>query len=331
MLSYIARRFGFMLIFLFVISIIAFIIIQLPPGDYLTSYIMRLEQSGEKVDAAMAAQLRRQYGLDLPMHRQYLKWIGRMFQGDLGVSFEWQRPVTELLAERLPMTVVISFFSLLVVYLIAVPIGIYSATHQYSVGDHVFTFFGFIGLAIPNFLLGLVLLLVFNKFFGVSIGGLFSREYLDAAWSWGKFVDMLKHLPAPLIVIGTAGAASIIRVMRGSLLDELQKQYVVTARAKGVGERRLVFRYPVRVAMNPVVSTIGWVLPTLVSGETITAVVLSLPTVGPLLLEALLQQDMFIAGSIVMIQSFMVVLGTFLSDMLLVTVDPRIRFERAAG
>jgi peptide/nickel transport system permease protein len=330
MLSYVFRRILYMLILLWIVSIIAFVIIQLPPGDYLTSYITRLQQRGQVVDEAQVATLTKQYGLDQPMHLQYLNWFGKALRGNFGMSFQWNRPVNQLLAERLPITVLISVLTIAFTYIVAVPAGIYSATHQYSPGDYAFTVFGFIGLATPNFLLALILMLVFNRYFGISIGGLFSPEFLDAPWSFARFLDMLAHLPVPIIVIGTAGTAGLIRVMRGCLLDELQKQYVVTARSKGVRESRLLFRYPVRVALSPIVSTIGWLLPAVVSGEIITAIVLDLPTVGGLLFGALMFQDMYLAGSIVMMLTFLTILGTFISDVLLAVVDPRIRFERGA-
>jgi len=328
MLSYIIRRFFYMILVLLVVSIVAFIIIQLPPGDYLTSYIIQLESAGTKVSEAEIASLKRQYDLDLPIYLQYFKWMWKMLHGDFGRSFTWNRPVSELISERLPLTVTISIFTLIFTYAVAIPIGIYSATHQYSVGDYIFTVIGFAGLATPNFLFALILMLLFYKYFGLSIGGLFSPQYVEAAWSVNKFVDMLKHLPIPIIVIGTAGTAWLIRVMRGCLLDELRKQYVITARAKGVTERRLLFKYPVRVAINPIISSIGWTLPGIVSGETITAIVLSLPTTGPLLFRALMTQDMYLAGSTVMFLSFLTVIGTFISDILLVWIDPRIRYEK---
>ena len=248
----------------------------------------------------------------------------------MGESFIWEAPVTEIVGERLALTVTLSISTLILTYLIAIPIGIYSATHQYSVADYSFTTLGFVGLATPNFLLALILMFLFYRYFNWSVGGLFSPEYQLAPWSLGKVIDLLKHLPIPLLVIGTAGAASLIRIMRATLLDELSKQYVITARAKGVAERRLLFRYPVRVAINPVVSTIGWLLPETISGATLTAIVLSLPTVGPLLLRALEAQDMLLAGSMVMLLSALGILGTLISDLLLVVVDPRIRFERQA-
>jgi len=331
MLSYILRRFIYMVIILLVVSVVAFIIIQLPPGDYLTSYIRQLAQSGASVDEARIASLRRQYGLDLPLYAQYLKWMWKMLHGDMGQSFQYNyKPVSELLAERLPFTVMLSLFTLVFTYVVAIPIGIYSATHQYSIGDYTFTMVGFAGLATPNFLLALILMFLFYKYFGLSVGGLFSPQYMLASWSASKFIDMLKHLPIPIIVIGTAGTAGLIRVMRGCLLDELRKQYVITARAKGVAEKVLLFKYPVRVAINPIISTIGWALPGIVSGETITAIVLSLPTTGPLLFEALLIQDMYLAGSTIMFLTFLTVIGTLISDILLVWVDPRIRYEKSA-
>lgn len=328
MLYYIFRRFLYMGVVLLVISIVAFIIIQLPPGDYLSSYIASLEMSGYNIDETQIVSLKKHYGLDLPIYLQYFKWMWRILHGDFGRSFEYKLPVSKLIGERLPLTTMLSLFTLIFTYAVAIPIGIYSATHQYSISDYTFTVIGFSGLAIPNFLFALILMFLFYKYFGLSVGGLFSSEYATAAWSMGKFIDMLKHFPIPIIVIGTAGTAGLIRVMRGCLLDELRKQYVITARAKGVSERNLLFRYPVRVAVNPIISTIGWTLPGIVSGETITALVLCLPTTGPLLFNALMTQDMYLAGSTVMFLSFLTVVGTFISDILLVWVDPRIRYEK---
>ena len=327
MAAYVVRRVIYAVVTLLVVSVVAYTIIQLPPGDYLTSYIMRLEMQGGEVTDAEVETLKREYGFDLPPHLRYFKWMANLLRGDLGRSFFYNRQVLELLAERLPLSLLVSLLALLFTYLVSIPVGIYSATHQYSFWDYTLSFAGFIGLATPNFILALLLMFFFFKTFGLSIGGLFSPEYLLEPWSWGKFVDMAKHLPVPVIVIGTAGTAGLIRVMRGLMLDEMTKQYVVTARAKGVGERRLLFKYPVRVSLNPIVSTIGWTLPAIVSGQTITAIVLSLPTVGPLLLEALVNEDIILAGSVVMILSFLTVLGTLLSDLLLVVLDPRIRFE----
>jgi len=317
-----------MIIILLAVSVVAFIIIQLPPGDYLTTLIENIRAMGIEISEEQIRSLEKQYGLNLPVYAQYFKWMWNMLHGNFGRSFEWNEPVSMLIAERLPLTITISILTLLFVYAVSVPIGIYSATHQYSIGDYTFTVAGFAGLAIPNFLLALVLMFVFYKYFGLSPGGLFSLEYQIAPWSLGKVIDMLKHLPIPIIVIGTAGTAGLIRVMRGCLLDELQKQYVITARAKGVSERALLFKYPVRLAINPIVSTIGWTLPGIVSGETITAIVLSLPTTGPLLFRALIAQDMYLAGSTIMFLTFLTVIGTLISDILLVWIDPRIRYEK---
>lgn len=326
-LSYFLRRLLYMIVLLFIMSVFSFIVIQLPPGDYLTTYIMTLQTQQGTVDESMIEALRKQYGLDLPMYEQYFFWIKNMFKGDFGWSFEWKQPVSKLLADRLPMTVVLSILTLLFTYAIAIPIGIYSATHQYSFGDFFFTVFGFIGLATPSFFLALVLMYMFNRYLGFSVGGLFSAQYIDAPWSFAKFVDLLKHLPIPIFVIGLAGTASIIRVMRGCLLDELKQQYVITARAKGLAERKLLYKYPVRIAINPIISTIGWVLPGIVSGATITAIVLDIPTVGNLLYNALLSQDTYLAGSCIMILAFLTVIGTFISDILLAWADPRIQYQ----
>ena len=323
--SYIARRFLFMLLLLAMLTVAVFVIIQLPPGDFLSHYVTRLEAQGVFFDQEQTEQLRRIYGLDLPMHRQYLRWLGRIASGDLGMSLQWRQPVSRLLADRLPYAVIIAVFTLLFTYAVAIPIGVYSATHQYSLTDYAVTTLGFVGLATPNFLLALILMFLANRYLGFSIGGLFSIEYIDQPWSAAKLLDMLGHLPVPIIVIGTAGTAQLIRVLRSSLLDELSRQYVITARAKGLTESRLLFRYPVRVALNPVISTVGWVLPEIFSGQVITAIVLSLPTIGPLLLAALVAQDMFLAGSLVMVTALLTLVGTFLSDILLVAVDPRIR------
>ena len=328
MLSYIVRRSLYMVVVLLAVSVVAFIVIQLPPGDYLTTLVDELKARGLVVSEEQIRSLEQQYGLDLPLYAQYFKWTWDMLHGDFGRSFEWNQPVSRLIGERLPLTITISLITLLFVYAVSVPIGIYSATHQYSIGDYAFTVAGFAGLAIPNFLLALVLMFLFYKYFGLSAGGLFSTEYQLAPWSAAKVVDMIKHLPIPIIVIGTAGTAGFIRVMRANVLDELSKQYVITARAKGVSERVLLFKYPVRIAINPIVSTIGWTLPSIVSGETITAIVLSLPTTGPLLFRALLAQDMFLAGSTVMFLTFFAVVGTLISDIMLVWIDPRIRYEK---
>ena len=327
MLTLVLRRILWMIPTLLIISLISFTIIQLPPGDYLTSYIAALEATGESVTEEQAAALRARYNLDAPIHVQYVKWLGGLVQGDLGMSFEWNKPVTELIGERLFLTVVISLVTLTFTWAIAIPIGIVSAVKQYSVWDYLFTFVGFIGLATPGFLLALILMFVGYRVFDVSAGGLFSPEYESAPWSLAKAGDLAAHLWIPVIIIGLAGTAGLIRVMRGNLLDELRKLYVVTARAKGVSPVKLLLKYPVRVAVNPIISTVGWLLPSIVSGSVIVAVVLGLPTIGPLLLRALMNQDMYLAGSMVMILSSLTVIGTLISDLLLLWLDPRIRYE----
>lgn len=329
MLFYFIRRCIYMVIALFIMSVVAFVIIELPPGDFVTSYVSELMASGRgPADRqAFEAQLRKQYGLDQPVYVRYFKWLRGVLYGDLGFSLAWRASVKELISERLPITLGVAIATLVFVYIVAVPIGIYSATHQYSPGDYFFTVIGFGGLAIPNFLFALVLMFFFYHFFGLSVGGFFSPQYETAAWSVGKFLDMLKHLPIPVIVVGTASTAGIIRIMRGCLLDELGKQYVITVRAKGVGERTLLFKYPVRVALNPIVSTMGWDIPWIISSQTITAVVLNLPTLGPLLLNALLSQDMFLAAAIILFLCSLTIIGTFISDVILAWLDPRIRYE----
>lgn len=327
MLQYILRRILYMIPTLILISVVSFIIIQLPPGDFLTSYIAQLSQTGETVDEATIAALKKRYGLDQPYYIQYFMWVKGMFQGDFGQSFEWNRPVSQLIWERLGLTVAVSIFTMLFSWALSFPIGMYSATHQYSIGDYFATFIGYIGLATPNFMIALILMWIAYSVFGASVGGLFSPQYVEAPWSWGKFLDLLNHLWIPAIVIGMGGTAGLIRTLRANLLDELHKPYVVTARAKGVPERRLLWRYPLRMAIIPWISTVGWSLPGIVSGETIVAVVLSLPTTGPLLLRALQSQDMYLAGSFIMFLSFLTVIGTLISDILLGWVDPRIRYE----
>ena len=353
MIHLILKRLLWMIPTLFSISFISFGLIQLPPGDYLSSYITALAETGEPVAEEQVAALRLRYDLDSPFIIQYLKWLNnllpfgfsrqetgsylRMANGDftwpsfkwpdLGMSFEWNRQVTELIGERLLLTILISVATLLFTWALAIPIGIYSAVRQYSWGDYAFSVLGFIGLAIPNFLLALVFMYIGYSFFGVSAGGLFSPAYQDAPWSVARFADLLAHLWIPVIVIGTAGTAGLIRVMRGNLLDELPRQYVMTARAKGLAPWKLLLKYPVRIALNPLISTIGWVLPGIISGSVITAVVLGLPTTGPLLLRALQNQDMYLAGSMVMILSLLTVIGTLISDILLLWLDPRIRYE----
>jgi peptide/nickel transport system permease protein len=325
MMKYIARRLLYILIFLIMASVVSFLMIQLPPGDYLTSYVMQLESQGTHVSEAQLASLRARYGLDQPIYAQYFKWAWNMLHGDLGHSFFYNRPVIDLIKERLGFTVIVSFGALLVTYAMAMSIGIYSAVRQYSIGDYIFTVLGFAGVSIPDFLLALILMVFLYRNFGLSVGGLFSVEFRHAAWSWAKFVDLLKHLPIPLIVIGTSGIAYLMRVMRATTLDEINKPYVVTARAKGLPEYKVLTKYPVRVALNPIISTLGWELPAIFSGATIVSIVLDLPTVGALLYRALMTEDMFLAASSVMITAALTIVGTLLSDVLLIWLDPRIR------
>ncbi len=329
-LIYSLRRLLFMLLLMVVLSIVSFIVIQLPPGDFLTSYIVQLQQSGQPADEAQVASLRARYGLDKPMTTRYFKWIWGVLNGDYGMSFEWNRPVSELIKSRLPLTIAISLTTTLFAYMVAIPIGIYSATHQYSVGDYAFTIVGFGGLAIPNFLLALIVMYFLFKYVGTDIGGLYSPEFERLPMSFAKFVDLLKHLPPVIIIVGTSSTAWLIRVMRSTMLDEIRKPYVTTARAKGVAETKLLIKYPARVAINPIVSTIGWILPQIVSGATITAIVLDLPTTGPMYLQALKSQDMYLAGTFTLFLTLLTIIGTFISDILLALLDPRIRFEERA-
>ena len=326
MRAYITRRFLYMLLMLVMASVVAFAVITLPPGDYLTSYIMRLKSQGADVGEAEAQALRIQYGLGRPVYIQYFKWVNQLLHGYLGRSFEYNKPVWDVLKVRLPMTLMVSISTLIVTYIIAIPIGIYSAVRQYSIGDYFFTVIGFAGVSIPNFLLALVLMVFAYRRFGISIGGLQSMKYIGQPWSWLKFVDLLKHLPVPLFVIGMAGTAYLIRVMRATLLDEIHKPYVQTARAKGLRESRLLVKYPIRVALNPIVSTIGWSLPGIFSGQTIVSIVLDLPTIGPVMYKALLTEDMFLASSTILITTALTQIGTLISDILLVWLDPRIQY-----
>ncbi|MGE0697811.1 MAG: ABC transporter permease [Hyphomicrobiaceae bacterium] len=312
------------------ISILTFIIIRLPPGDFVDAYIANLAASGSTVSAEEAQSLRREYGLDRSVIVQYGFWISRVVHGDLGVSMMWRRPVTEVIGDRLWLTMVVSFSALFLTWIIALPIGIYSAVRQYSIGDYIATTLGFIGLAIPNFLLALILMYLGFRYFGLAVGGLFSAEYAEAPWSWAKAWDLAKHVPLPALVLALAGTAQLIRIMRANLLDELRKPYVVTARAKGIGEMRLLLKYPVRAALNPFASAIAYLFPYLVSGSIVVSLVLGLPTVGPLLLQALVAQDMFLAGSIVLLLGILTVIGTLVSDLLLMWIEPRIRLQGRA-
>lgn len=325
MLAFIARRILLMVPTLFVVSVISFIIIEAPPGDFMDAYVEQLLQQQEAVDPAQVASLRQRYGLDAPTYVRYFRWLGNILQGNLGRSLEWNQPVSKLIADRLPWTLAISVASLIFVYALAIPVGLYSATRQYSIGDYLFTLVGFIGLATPNFLLALLIMWYYFRLTGNVAVGLFSDEYLVSPWSFAKFIDLLKHLWLPALVVGSAGTAGLIRVMRANLLDELERPYVMVARSKGLSEGKLLVKYPFRIAMNPVASTIGWTLPFLVNGELLVSLVLGLPTIAPLFVGALLSQDMFLAGSVVMILSTLTLIGTLLSDIVLAWLDPRIR------
>lgn len=327
MITYVARRLLLAALTIGVISALSFVIIKLPPGDYVTSYIAEMEASGGTVSQGEAAAMRHELGLDRPLYVQYGKWMGRLLRGNFGVSLEYQRPVVDVIGDRLWTTVLLSVAALLFTWVLALPLGIYSAVRQYSVGDYVFTFIGFIGVAVPGFLLALVLLYVSFTLFNARVGGLFSPAYLNAPWSAARAWDLAKHLPLPALILAISGIAHTMRIMRANLLDELRKPYVTTARAKGLTAVRVLLKYPVRVALNPFISTVGYSLPYIVSGTIIVSLVLNLPTVGPLLVTALLAQDMFLAGAIILMLGVMTVVGTLLSDLVLIWADPRIRLS----
>lgn len=327
MLGYILKRILMMIPTLLVISFIVFVIIQLPPGDYLETYIAELESQGESVDLDKIAFLRQEYGLDQPFMLQYYNWISGFLVGDFGYSFEYDLPVNQVVGDRMMLTIIVSLVTIVFTWAVSFPIGIYSATHQYSWGDYGMTFLGFLGIATPNFLLALVMLYFANVWFGVSIGGLMDPQYLDQPWSWGKMKSVLAHLWIPVIVIGTSGTASMIRRLRANLLDELEKQYVLTGKAKGLGKTKLLVKYPLRMALNFFVADIGSILPSIISGAEITAVVLSLPTTGPMMLSALQSQDMYLAGSFLLFLATLTVVGMLVSDLLLAMIDPRIRLQ----
>jgi len=327
MLSYVLRRVLLAMVTIWVVSVISFAIILLPPGDFIDAWANRQRMAGMEVAEQAKEAYRKMYGLDKPAYVQYVKWMGLVLRGEYGFSLYFGQPVQTVIGDRLGLTIVVSLGAEILVWLLALPIGIYSAVKQYSIGDYIFTILGFIGVGVPSFLLALIFMYLGFVWFGMNVGGLFSPDYMVAPWSWAKVVDLLKHLPLPALVLGLAGTAQMIRVMRANLLDELRKPYVITARAKGLSELRLILKYPVRVALNPFVSTVGYLLPYIVSGSIIVSVVMSLPTVGPVLLTALLAQDMYLGGTIILMLSVLTVLGTLLSDLLLMWVDPRIRVE----
>ena len=331
MLGYVTRRVLVMIPTLIVISALVFIIIQLPPGDYFTTYMNELQSQGEAVDPAKLEFIKQQYGFDKPMIEQYFLWLTGMLQGDFGYSFEFSRPVSEVVGDRLWLSFVVSFTTILFTWIVAFPIGVYSAVRQYSVGDYTLTFFGFLGLATPNFLLALVLQYAAYIWFDTSIGGLMDPKFIDQGWSVDKALSILEHLWVPVLVIGTSGTAGMIRRLRANLLDELHKQYVVTARAKGLPPGKALVKYPLRMALNPFIADIGNLLPEVISGAAIVSIVLSLPTTGPMLLNALQSQDMYLAGSFLMFLATLTVIGTLLSDLALGMLDPRIRLGGGAA
>ena len=327
MLGYLTRRLFYAVLAIWAVTMISFFIINLPPGDYVSSYVAQLAIQGSIIQAEEADNLREFYGLDQPMYVQYFKWMNQILHGNLGFSFEFGMPVNDVIGERLLLTMILAAGTIVFIWLVAIPIGIVSAVRQYSIWDHTFTFFGFVGLAVPDFLLALVMMYFAFVLFDFSVGGLFSPEYVTAAWSFGRGIDLAQHMIIPIIILGTAGTASLIRITRANLLDELRKPYVSTARAKGLSETRLILKYPVRLALNPAISMTAYILPFLVSGSIVVSVVLGLPTVGPILLKSLVAQDMYLAGAIVFLIGSMTVVGTFLSDLLLVWADPRVQFE----
>ena len=329
MVQYIARRSAYMIFTIWIISVISFVVIQLPPGDYVSNLVSRMYATGTKqVPKEYEQMMREIYGLDQPMIVQYGKWIYNIaIKGQFGYSFTYQRDAGTMISERLPMSFALSLFSMIFVWIVAVPIGIYSAVRKYTIGDYFFTFLGFIGLAVPNFLLALILIYINYKYLNQSAIGLFSDKYAGAPWNWDKVIDLMKHVWVPVVIIGVGGTAGMIRTMRANLLDELNKPYVDTARAKGLAESRLLLKYPLRHALNPFISTIGWSLPGLVSGEALVSMVLNLPTSGPILLSALMNQDMYLAAGFILLLSSLTVVGTFLSDLALAWLDPRIRLQ----
>lgn len=329
MMQFILRRILLMIPTFFVTSVVAFVVIQLPPGDFATTYIAGQAAQGDNVNAQeVLSQLRSSYGLDQPIYVQYFKWLwGIVSRGDFGIAFEFHQPVSSLIWDRVMLTLYLSLGSVLITWLIAFPIGIYSAVKQYSLGDYFFTFLGFIGISVPGFLVALVLMYILFKYFNTTLGGLFSSEMENAPWSFAKLVDLLSHIWLPMLILAFGGTAELIRIMRANLLDELRKPYVITARSKGMPEWRVLLKYPVRLALNPFISTIGWTLPYLISGSIIISVVMSLPTTGPMLLRSLQSQDMYLAGSIILILSMLTILGTLVSDVLLAWLDPRIRYQ----
>lgn len=329
MLVYSLKRLLLSIPTIFVISVLSFVLIQLPPGDFLSSYAATLASMGEQMSGDTLQLLREAYGLDQPMYVQYYKWVwGILSRGDFGLSLEWRQPVASLIWERMGLTIALTLSTLLFTWLLAIPVGMYSATNQYSFFDYLFTTIGFIGLGVPGFMLALVVMWLSFSWFGADVGGLFSDQFKNAPWSLARVWDLMTHLWVPMLILGMEGAAGLISTMRANLLDELHKPYVTAARARGLDETVLTYEYPVQVALNPFISTLGWALPGLVNGGTIISVTLSLPTAGPLLLRALQSQDMYLAGAFILVLGTLTILGTLISDLLLAWIDPRIRLDR---
>ena len=328
MIRFLARLIGYMPITLLLVSFVSFVIVQSAPGDYAEIYASRKANAGAIISKDEIENVRRQLGLDQPWHIQYGRWIGNIvLHNDWGMSWEWKRPVGEVIWERMPLTLSIAFFTLIFMYVVSIPVGIYSAVRRYSFGDHAISLLGYIGLATPNFLLALVLMYLSQHYFGQSVGGLFSPEFENVPMNWAKFKDMLAHLAVPVIVLGTGGTAFLIRAMRAAVLDELNKMYVLSAKASGLSPLKLLVRYPVRMALNPIAATLGWRLTYVISGAPIVGVVLALPDTGPLFLHSLLNQDMLLAGAMIFIYCALTIIGTLISDLLLVALDPRIKLE----
>lgn len=330
MAAYFLRRTAYAILLTFIMSVLSFIVIQLPPGDYASSYVARVSSAGmtEERRQQLLVSITQRYALDRPLHEQYFTWITNILtKGDFGMSFNWNRPVQRIIAERLPLTITLGLVTLFFQYIVAIPMGIYSAIKQYTKGDYIITFLSFVGVSIPNFLLALVAMVLLFTYFGISIGGLFSPEYREAAWSVGKVIDLLKHLIVPVMVIGFESTAGTVRTLRATMLDELGKDYMKVAKAKGLSNRAATIKHAVRIALNPIIASLGWQLPVIVSGSTIVAIVVGIPTVGPVLHQALLSQDMYLAGGIILVLSALTIFGTLLSDFLLAISDPRISYD----
>jgi len=327
LLNFILRRTLIIIPMIILISMISFLIITLPPGSYIDSYLANLQQMGGEVEQSRADTIKERYGLNDPIYLQYWKWVKGFPRGDFGMAFSEERPVINIIQERIGYTILISTLTLLFTWILSIPIGIYSAVKQYSFGDYVFTFFGFLGVSIPNFLLAIIIMFVGLRFFGINLSGLMPVQYMGEPWGLTKILAVLQRIWVPVVVVGTAGMAGLIRIMRAEMLDQLRQPYIQMARSKGVDEIKVIIKYAARIAVNPLISTIGWLLPQIISGGTIAGIVLGLPTLGPKLYDALKIQDMYLAGTIIFFNIVLILIGTLLSDILLALVDPRIRYD----